>query len=371
MEGLDLQEYEWKIQVRQLTLDDFDALVEMQQKCFPGMPTWKREHLESQLSIFPEGQLCVEIDGQLAASSSSLILKYVPSLEWHNWRAVADNGYIRNHNPKGDTLYGIEIMVDPEFRGMKLSRRLYDARKELCRNRNLARIIIAGRIPGYHKHADDISAAEYAERVATHGLHDPVLTAQIANGFALQGLIANYLPSDTDSCGYATFLEWKNLDYKAGAKRRFLPAIEPVRLCVVQYQMRAIKSFDDFAQQCDLFLDVASDYKSDFILFPELHTTQLLSCVKSGRPGQAARQLAEFTPQYLEFFTERAVKYDLNVIAGSQFVVEHDVLYNCAFFFRRDGSIEKQYKIHITPSERRWWGVAPGDSVQVFDTDCG
>ena len=124
MDPLDLQEYEWKIRVRQLTMDDYDALVAMQEKCFPGMATWKREHLESQLAIFPEGQLCIEIDGQLAASSSSLILKYSPSLEWHNWRAVSDNGFIRNHNPKGDTLYGIEIMVDPEFRGMKLSRRL-------------------------------------------------------------------------------------------------------------------------------------------------------------------------------------------------------------------------------------------------------
>ena len=56
-----------------------------------------------------------------------------PALEWHNWKVVADEGYIRNHKAKGDTLYGIEIMVDPEFRGMKLSRRLYDARKELCR----------------------------------------------------------------------------------------------------------------------------------------------------------------------------------------------------------------------------------------------
>ena len=371
MEPLDLEDYAWKIRVRQLTMDDFEALVTMQQRCFPGMQTWKREHLESQLAIFPEGQLCIEIDNQLAASSSSLILKYTPSLEWHNWRAVADNGYIRNHTPKGDTLYGIEIMVDPEFRGMKLSRRLYDARKELCRQKNLARIIIAGRIPGYHKYADKMPAAEYAERVAAGSLYDPVLTAQISNGFALQGLIPDYLPNDADSRGFATFLEWINLAYKPGAKRRYHPASEVVRLCVVQYQMRAINSFDDFAQQCDLFLDVASDYKSDFILFPELHTTQLLSCVKATRPGQAARKLAEFTPQYLEFFAENAVKYDLNVIAGSQFVVEDEVLYNCSFFFRRDGSIEKQYKIHITPSERRWWGVAPGEKVNVFDTDCG
>src|SRR5690606_35878388 len=126
-------------------------------------------------------------------------------------------------------------MVDPEFRGLKLSRRLYDSRKEICRERNLARIIIAGRIPGYGKHADELSAREYVEHVTNKALFDPVLTAQIANGFVLKGLIPNYFPSDTASRGYAAFLEWSNLDYVAGAKRRF-HAVESVRLSVVQYQ---------------------------------------------------------------------------------------------------------------------------------------
>ncbi len=177
-----------------LAIDDFDALVEMQELSFPGMKTWGRDQIESQLRTFPEGQLCVEIDGKLAASSSSLILDYDPDLAWHDWKKIADNGYIRNHNPKGDTLYGIEIMVHPEFRGMKLSRRLYDARKELCRERNLARIIIGGRIPGYGEHADKMTAREYIEKVIDKTLYDPVLTAQLANGFALQGLIPNYFP---------------------------------------------------------------------------------------------------------------------------------------------------------------------------------
>ena len=40
---------------------------------------------------------------------------------------------------------------------MKLSRRLYEARKELARDHNLRAIIIGGRIPGYGKHADKMS----------------------------------------------------------------------------------------------------------------------------------------------------------------------------------------------------------------------
>lgn len=367
---LNLKQFERNIRVRPLTIYDYEALVEIQKRCFPGMPTWTRDQLASQLSHFPEGQIGIEYQGRLVASSSSLIVDGDLYSEWHNWKEVADSGYIRNHDPEGDTLYGIEIMVDPDFRGLKLSRRLYDARKQLCRQLNLRRIIICGRIPGYKKHADKLSAREYVERVMDKSLYDPVLTAQVANGFVLKGLIPNYLPSDTDSLGYATYLEWTNLDRVPDTRRRLLP-VAPVRLCVVQYQMRTVKSFKEFATQVEFFLDVASDYKCDFTLYPELFTTQLMSCVKSKRPGLAARQLSEFTPQYLELFTKLAVKYNTNVIGGSHFTVEDDQLYNVAYLFRRDGTIGKQYKLHITPSERRWWGVSPGRKVEVFDTDRG
>ena len=371
MGQLDLQEFQWSVKVRQLKIEDFDELLAMQQRCFPGLTPWTREQIESQLAIFPEGQIVIEIDGELAASSSSLLLQYESGIAWHDWTKIADSGYIRNHNKSGDTLYGIEIMVDPKYRGMKLARRLYDARKELCRDRNIDRIIIGGRIPGYGEHADKMSASEYVEQVMMKALHDPVLTAQLSNGFALQGLIPNYFPSDEASRGYATFLEWRNLDYHPKAKRRHQRPVELTRLAVVQYQMRRVSSFDEFAQNCEAFVDVASDYSCDFVMFPELFTTQLLSCVKPTRPGLAARRLSEFTPQYLEFFAECAIKYNVNLVAGSHFVVEDETLYNIAYCFGRDGTIHKQYKLHITPSERKWWGVSPGDKVNVFDTDAG
>ncbi|HCS52151.1 GNAT family N-acetyltransferase [uncultured Rubinisphaera sp.] len=371
MPALDLSEFEWKTVLRKLTIDDFQELIALQELCFPGMAVWDIAQIESQIANFPEGQLCIEIDGQLAATSSSLMLLYDPDMAWYDWKKVADDGYIRNHNPKGDTLYGIEIMVHPDFRGMKLARRLYEARKEICRQKNLRRIIIGGRIPGYSEHADKLTAREYVDQVFDKKLYDPVLTAQIANGFFLQGLISNYFPTDTHSKGYATFLEWKNLDYLPKSKRRVAHTIEPIRLAVVQYEMRQISGFEDFARQCEFFIDTASEYHSDFVVFPELFTTQLLSCTSVTRPGHAARHLAEYTPQYLDLLTELAVKYDINIIGGSQFVIENETLYNISYLFRRDGTLGKQYKIHITPSERKWWGVSPGDRVEVFDTDCG
>jgi predicted amidohydrolase/ribosomal protein S18 acetylase RimI-like enzyme len=368
---IDLTEFERVVRVRPLALADHAALVALQGRCFPGMAPWSQDQFESLLAHFPEGQLCVEYEGEIVASSSSLIVAFDEYEEWHDWKVIADGGYIRNHDPEGDTLYGIEIMVDPEYRGMKLARRLYDARKQLARERNLMRILIGGRIPGYGEYADQLTAREYVEQVMDRNLYDPVLTAQLANGFRLQRLIPDYFPTDEASRGYATFLEWTNLDYVPEEARRRLAHVSLVRLCVVQYHMRRIESFEEFATQCRFFVDVASDYKSDFVVFPELFTTQLLSCIEARSPAEAARRLAEYTPQYLDLFGDLAVSFNVNIVGGSQFVMEEDKLYNTAYLFRRDGTIGKQYKLHVTPNERRWWGVTPGRRVEVFDTDRG
>ena len=370
MAKLSLEEFETHIRVRPMTIEDYPAIIALQEACFPGMQVWSKDQIESQLSIFAEGQLCVEYEGRIVASSTSLIVDFDQFEDWHNWKVVSDSGYIRTHDPEGDTLYGIEIMVDPQYRGLKLARRLYNARKDLARTRNLRRIMIGGRIPGFGQHADHMSASEYVEAVVARRLFDPVLTAQLANGFSLQKLIPNYLPSDSESRGYATFLEWKNLDHVEDARRRFR-AVSHVRLCLVQYMMRRISSFEEFQKQCEFFVDVASDYKSDFVVFPELFTTQLLCLVEASRPAEAARSLAEFTPQYLELFNNLAVRFNVNIVGGSQFAVEDENLYNISYLFKRDGTIGKQYKIHATPNEQRWWGVTPGNKVEVFDTDRG
>jgi len=367
---VDLKTFERRLRIRPLLIDEFDRLIEMQQECFPGMALWKKDQVESQLAHFPEGQLVIEADGEIVASSASLVVDFSDYSEWHSWKEIADNGYIRNHDPHGDTLYGIEIMVDPRYRGLKLSRRLYEARKELARKMNLSRIVIGGRIPGYGDHARELSAREYVERVMDKSLVDSVLTAQVANGFVLKQLVPNYFPGDTDSRGYATFLEWTNLEYEPRGRLQFR-AVAPVRIAVVQYEMRRVSSFEEFGRSCQYFIDVASDYKSDFVVFPELVTNQLLTLVDAHRPGLAARELAHFTEPYLELFTQLAIKHNINVIGGSHFTIEGDQLYNISYLFRRDGTIGKQYKLHITPNEKRWWGVVPGNRMRVFDTDRG
>ena len=359
-EEFDLASFEVSMVIRQMEFNDIKRLLAMQELCFPGMEPWEEAQLKSHLTIFPEGQLIAELDGEIIGSCSSLIINFDEYDDRHTWDDVTDEGYITNHNPDGYNMYGIEVMVHPGYRRMKVGQRLYEARKDLARELNLKSIILGGRIPNYHKHAAEMSPREYVDSVSRHKIYDPVLTFQLMNDFTLMRVNPNYLPDDKASKKYATLMEWNNVDYKPLTKRHFKTSY-PVRICVVQYLMRKISSFEEMAHQCEYFVDVASDANSDFVVFPEIFTTQLMSFLDERSPSQAVRRMTEYTPQYIEMFTNLAVRYNINIIGGSHFVEEeNEEIYNISYLFRRDGSIEKQYKIHITPNERKWWGISAG-----------
>jgi predicted amidohydrolase/ribosomal protein S18 acetylase RimI-like enzyme len=365
----DLEKHERKVTLRRLRLTDYPAVNRVQNRVFHDIEPWTEQEFASQLRTFPAGQLGVEIDGDLVAISSSLIVSGDVATSAHDFEEITDDGWILNHREDGDYLYGIDIAIAPEYQGFRLARRLYEARKGIVARRNLKGMVIGGRIPGYGEHADEMSAEEYVERVLQRELNDPVLVAQIANGFEVKRVIPDYLPEDRDSQGHAVLLEWRNPDYAEKTDQATTPDF--ARVCVVQYQMRQVTQFDEFTRQCEYFVDTASDYRCDFVLFPELLTTQLLSLVDEKRPQDAARKLNRFTDPYLEFFTELAIRYNINIVGGSHLTVEDERLYNVAFLFRRDGTIARQYKLHITPSEAKWWGVSPGDKLHVIDTDRG
>lgn len=368
--GMDLASIGKPITVRRMEERDCDAVIALQQACFPGMKPWSKPQLASHMAQFADGQLVVEVDGVLVASSSSLIVDFDAYEENHSFRDISGEGTIRNHDPAGKDLYGIEVMVHPDYRSMKIGNRLYEARKQLCQRLGLKRILIAGRMPGYHKVADRVDPADYVEAVQRKEFDDPVLWFQLRNGFVPQHILKGYLPNDKESLGNAVLMEWSNIDYQV-TPGRTMRTSHPVRIACIQYQMRKIESFDDFRRQTAYFVDVAADNKADFAVFPELLTTQLLSMTPERDPAKAVRQLATFTPQYLAHFRDLAVRYNINIVAGSHIVEEHGKLRNIGFLFRRDGTIDGQAKLHITPNERRWWGIEPGDGLRVLDTDEG
>lgn len=361
-----------KVEVRLLKLSDYDDLFEAMVLAYKGLREgpWEHSEVAELIRRFPDGQIAVTVDDKVVGCALALIIDYKRFGDKHTYNQITDNGRFRTHTDKGDVLYGIDVFVHPEFRGLRLARRLYSARKDICRRWNLKSIMAGGRIPGYKNYAQEMSPSEYIEKVQSKEIYDAILTFQLSNGFHVRKLLRNYLPSDSASRQYATLLEWDNVDYEVDPYSMESPK-SVIRLGVVQWQMRPASTIDNIIDQVEYFVDTVSDYESDFILFPEFFSAPLMSKFNKLGQADAMRKLAEATPEILKKLQEFAVSYNVNIVAGSLPVVEDGQLYNVAHLCRRDGTQAHVKKVHITPSEHEAYGMCGGASIHSLDTDCG
>lgn len=360
------------VEVRHLTSHDMEELREACRTVYhtKELDTWNDTVVDALLTKFPDGQICVCVDGKVVGCAFSIIIDYNKFGDDHTYEQITSGMTFINHNPNGDVLYGIEVFIRPEYRGLRLARRLYDVRKELCENLNLRAIVAGGRMPKYSQFVDTMSAKQYIDKVKNKELHDPVLSFQLANDFHVRKLLKGYMPGDAESMEYATLLEWPNIYYTKSIKLINAPKSE-VRLGLVQWQMRSVDSLEKLFEQVEFFVDAVSDYKSDFILFPELFNAPLMAEYHHLSVPQTIRKLAEFTETIREKFVEYAIAYNINIITGSMPYLSEGKLYNSGFLCRRDGSWERYDKIHVTPAEVRNWVMTGGNNIRVFDTDCG
>jgi len=360
------------VEVRHLKKQDFDELRAASEHVYKSVPlsSWTEEVVDTLLAKFPEGQICVCVDGKVVGCAFSLVIDYNKFGDDHTYDQIVTGFSFENHDHNGDVLYGIEVFIHPDYRGLRLARRLYDARKELCENLNLRAIMAGGRMPNYSQYANEMTAKQYIDKVKTKQLYDPVLSFQLANDFHVRRLLKNYMPGDTESQEYATLLEWLNIYYTKSVKLINAPKAE-VRLGLVQWQMRNMQNIEQLFSQIEFFVDAVSDYKSDFILFPELFAAPLMERYNHLSVTQSIRELAKYTEMIRDKFIEYAIAYNINIITGSMPYLFDGKLHNSGFLCRRDGSWEQYDKIHVTPAEKRNWAMSGGDKVKVFDTDCG
>jgi len=204
-----------RITIRNIHKNDIPKIIALQRKSFSDMATygmtWPSAFLENHLRVFPEGQLCAELDKEkiVVASSSSLIISLKPTYREHTWHEVTGYGMFNTHDHLGDSLYGADISTHPKFQRQGIGTMLYEARKDLVYKFNLKRMILGGRLYNYYKYADRMTALQYVQNIISGKFSDPVLSFQLKNGFRFIKILPDYL-YDKRSLNYATLLEWVN-----------------------------------------------------------------------------------------------------------------------------------------------------------------
>ncbi|MFO7867768.1 MAG: bifunctional GNAT family N-acetyltransferase/carbon-nitrogen hydrolase family protein [Bacteroidales bacterium] len=361
------------IDIRLLQSDDYEQLKKSMIAAYANWADdyWEERQIQKLIRIFPEGQIAILVDNIVVGCALSLIVKYEHFGDKHTYEKITGNVTFNTHNPTGNVLYGIEVFVVPEYRGMRLGRRLYDARKELCEKLNLQAIVFGGRIPNYHKYAETLSPKDYIQKVKNRELDDPTLAFQLANDFHVKKILNNYFDGDKESHDFAVLLQWDNVFYEPQPSQ-LLTSKSVVRLGLVQWQMRHYATLDEMFEQAEFFVDAVASYKSDFALFPEFFNAPLMAKYNHLSESEAIRELSKYTIETRDRFLQLAMQYNVNIITGSMpFLDEEHDLYNVGYLCRRNGTFETYTKNHVSPDEAKCWGLQGGKHLSVFETDCG
>ena len=361
--------------IRNARMGDVAGINALVARVYKDMPPYTAGMLRGQIATYPDGQFVVEFEGEIVGYAASFRIDEKSAMGPHTWDQITGGGYGARHDPEGEWLYGMEVCVDPARRRLRIGQRLYDARRDLCEAQNLKGIVFGGRMPGLaRRRAAYPDPNAYVEAVRDRKVKDPIMAFHQRSGFEPAGVLLNYLPSDKASLGHAARWVWRNPYYvEATGKGAAFAVKETVRVATVQLQMRKVESFGEFMDNVEYFVDVGSDYRADFVVFPELFTLQLLSLeTKKLTPAESIEALTRYTPRFVEAMRELAVGYNVNIIGGSHPTRTDDgEIQNVAYVFLRDGSVHEQEKIHPTPNERHWWNIKGGDRVHAIPTDCG
>ncbi|MEI2464904.1 GNAT family N-acetyltransferase [Niallia taxi] len=199
--------------VRNYQKEDFAELINIQAECFPPpFPSelwWSKDQLENHVTIFPEGAICVEVEGKLAGSLTSLCIAYNEEDHEHTWSEITADGYITTHIKDGNALYVVDISIRPAYRSLGLGKIMMQTMYQIVIEKKLDRLIGGSRMPGYRKYADELSPEEYVSQVVAGEKKDPVISFLMSCGRIPVTVLNNYL-EDEDSLNNAVLMEWKN-----------------------------------------------------------------------------------------------------------------------------------------------------------------
>ncbi len=142
-----------------------------------------------------------------------------------------------------------------------------------------------------------------------------------------------------------------------------------VRIAAVQYKLRHVADWQGFEEQVNFVLDAAVDYQPQFVLLPEIFTTQLLSFMENNNDiHTVARELDKYTARYIELLRSHAIKHNYHLIGGSHPTMREGRLLNTAYLFTPSGEVHTQDKLHRTRWEKEKWDTVHGDELKVFHT---
>ncbi|MGZ5303624.1 MAG: carbon-nitrogen hydrolase, partial [Bacteroidia bacterium] len=79
------------VEVRKLLFSDYEELKTSMQASYSNNAYWGEHHIKKLLSIFPDGQIAITVDGKVVGTALSIIVKYDDFGDDHTYAQITGN----------------------------------------------------------------------------------------------------------------------------------------------------------------------------------------------------------------------------------------------------------------------------------------
>ena len=153
----------------------------------------RAEHYLRHLEVFPEGQFVITDNGSVIGMTTTMRTKFDFANHQHTFKETIAGGWLTNHDPEGDWLYGLDMGILPAYRGRGLARTLYRSRQEVAKDLGLKGQLTVGMMSGYGAVSGEMTGEQYYAEFISGKRTDPTLSAQMKIGFVPVALMPEHL----------------------------------------------------------------------------------------------------------------------------------------------------------------------------------
>ena len=143
------------------------------------------------------------------------------------------------------------------------------------------------------------------------------------------------------------------------------------RFCLVQWELKNGLELKHLFEKIEFYVEAASGYNGDFVLFPEFINASLLEHYQNLNAKNSIIELSKLSNEFKNKFCELSRKYSINIISGSMPAMVENKLRNTGYFCAADGDCNYYEKIHVTPDEKETWGFEGGSKIEVYESEFG
>ena len=142
-----------KITTRKWRREDIPEIIACSRAAYHDYPEeyiYTERQYEMQFAAFPQGQF-VAVCGKKIVGYATCMIVSIDDEFWYDVDELTGAGTFSTHNQDGDTLYGADIAVHPDYQRRGVAMLLYKRRRSILKRYNLRRMIAYGRISRIQK----------------------------------------------------------------------------------------------------------------------------------------------------------------------------------------------------------------------------